>query len=517
MNLEQIIKKITIDDLGFDALEWGVSNVERRFLELEISDIIIDSRLAQENAVFFALPSKSSGVDGSKYIIDAVLKGAKIVICGLNDPSPLPLWSQGKGKVSEQEFALIKTKDPYKLLIKFLKAFYFELPRNIYAITGTNGKTSIAEFIRQILNLLGKKSASIGTLGIISDNDLGLDLNYSSLTTPDIAALYKNLHILKSKNIDDVALEASSIGLEQERMAGIEIKLGGFSNFTQDHLDYHQNMADYFAAKMLLFNKQMKEGAIAVLNADIAEYQAIKKICEAQKQRIISYGFNGDDFKIISSAIKDQQSEINFTYKGQSYQIKWQILAEFQISNILCALAMVAANYNLNHQELSALLERFSNLKPALGRMQKIASLKNNAQIFIDFAHSPDALENTLKFARKLTTARVLVLFGCGGNRDAKKRSIMGKIATNLADLAIISDDNPRNEDPKKIREQILSGCNQEKTIAIAGRKSAIKSAIQMLEANDILILAGKGHEKYQIIGNQKLPFDEEQIILECI
>jgi UDP-N-acetylmuramoyl-L-alanyl-D-glutamate--2,6-diaminopimelate ligase len=274
-------------------------------------------------------------------------------------------------------------------------------------------------------------------------------------------------------------------------------------------------MADYFAAKMLLFTKQMKSGAIAVLNADIAEYGAIKKICLAQRQRIISYGFNGDDFKIISSMIKDQQAEINFIYQGQNYQIKWQILAEFQISNILCALAMVALNYNLNHQELLALLERFSSLKPALGRMQKIASLKNNAQIFIDFAHSPDALENTLKFARKLTPAKLIVLFGCGGNRDAQKRPIMGKIASNLADLIIITDDNPRNEDPKKIKKQILTGCNQEKTIIIEGRKLAIKSAIEMLEENDILILAGKGHEKYQIIGDQKLPFDEERIVLE--
>jgi UDP-N-acetylmuramoyl-L-alanyl-D-glutamate--2,6-diaminopimelate ligase len=511
MNLEQIIKKITIDDLEFDALEWGVSNIEERFLELEISDIIIDSRLARKNAVFFALPSKSSGNDGSKYIIDTVLRGAKIVICGLNDQISEVMLAKNS------EFALIRTKDPYKLLIKFLQAFYFDLPRNIYAITGTNGKTSIAEFIRQILNLLGKKSASIGTLGIVSDIDLGLDLNSSSLTTPDIASLYKNLHILKSKGIDDVALEASSIGLEQDRLAGIEIKVGGFSNFTQDHLDYHQNMADYFAAKMLLFTKQMKSGRVAVLNADIAEYGAIKNICQAQNQRIISYGFNGDDFKIISSAIKDQQAEINFIYQGQNYQIKWQILAEFQISNILCALAMVALNYSLNHQELLALLASFSSLKPALGRMQKIASLKNNAQIFIDFAHSPDALENTLKFARKLTAAKILVLFGCGGDRDAKKRPIMGKIATDLADIVIITDDNPRSEDPKKIREQILSGCNQEKAIVIEGRKLAIKSAIEMLKENDILILAGKGHEKYQIIKDQKLSFDEERIILEFV
>ncbi len=498
MNLEQIIQKI-----GKNEIE----QLPKRFLDLEISDIITDSRLAKQNCIFVALPSKSGGNNGSKYIGDAIARGTKIIICSFGD--------QIDDLKDSGEFALIRSQNPYDLLIDFLKVFYFPLPKNIYAITGTNGKTSIAEFIRQILNLLGKKSASIGTLGTVSEVDL--DINDNSLTTPDIASLYKNLHILKSKNIDDVALEASSIGLEQDRMAGLATKVAGFSNFTQDHLDYHQNMDDYFAAKMLLFSKQMNEGAISVLNADIAEYQAIKKICELQKQRIISYGFKGDDFKIISSIIKDQQSEINFSYQGQNYQIKWQILAEFQISNILCALVMVVINYQLNHQQILALLSKFSSLKPALGRMQKIISLKNNAQIFIDFAHSPDALENTLKFARKLTAARVVVLFGCGGNRDAAKRPIMGKIASDLADLVIISDDNPRNEDPGQIREQILAGCKQEKAIAIAGRKLAIQAAIKMLGDDDILILAGKGHEKYQIIGDQKFPFDEAAVVLEFV
>ena len=515
MNLGQIIKKIIEGDSGFGASYPELGKAEGRFLDLEISDIIIDSRLAKENAIFFALPSKSGGFDGSKYIQDAISRGAKVVVYNPDDALSMPLpCGQKEGG---QEFLSIRVHSPYKLLISFLKAFYSDLPDNIYAITGTNGKTSIAEFVRQILNLLGKKSASIGTLGIISDTDLGQDLNVGGLTTPDIVSLYKNLHILKSKDINDVALEASSIGLEQGRMAGIKIKVAAFSNFSQDHLDYHLNMDEYFAAKMLLFNGQTESDGVAVLNADIVEYKAIRGVCLLQKQRIISYGFNGDDFKIISSGIKNQLSEINFIYKGQNYQIKWQILAEFQVLNIICALAMIVINYDLSHQQILALLDNFSALRSASGRMQRIASLKNNAQIFIDYAHTPDALENTLRFARKLTAARLIVLFGCGGNRDAKKRPIMGKIASDLADIAIISDDNPRNEEPEKIREQILAGCNQQKTVVIEGRKIAIKTAIEMLKENDVLILAGKGHEKYQIIGDQKLPFDEELITLEFL
>lgn len=509
MNLKQILQRIIEEDRNYDIGQAGIGAIEEQFLDLEISDIITDSRLAKENAIFFALPSKSNLVGGAKYIKNAVSAGVKIVICGLDDEI-------GDSQLDAQ-FKLIKAKNTYELLIKFLKVFYYKLPQNIYGITGTNGKTSIVEFSRQILQLLGKKSASIGTLGIVSDIDLGASLNKTALTTPDIASLYKNLAILKSKDIDDVVLEASSIGLLQDRLAGIKIKVGAFSNFSQDHLDYHQNMNSYFAAKMLLFTKQMDEKNIAVLNADIKEYQTIKEICRARKHQIVSYGFNGDDFKIISSVIKDQKSLINFSYQGYNYQIEWPILASFQVSNVLCALAMIVTNYQLNHQQLANLVAKFSSLKPATGRMQKVATLENNAQIFIDYAHTPDALENTLKFARQLTKARVVVLFGCGGNRDDKKRAIMGNIACNLADLVIVTDDNPRNEDAAIIRRQILSGCKSDKVVEIAGRKAAIESAIKMLELQDVLVLAGKGHENYQIIGDQKLPFDEEKIALEAI
>ncbi len=313
-----------------------------------------------------------------------------------------------------------------------------------------------------------------------------------------------------------MVFEASSIALEQQRMAGIKIAVGAFTNFTQDHLDYHGSMNEYLRCKTLLFSHFLQEG-VAVLNADIAEFEGLKKINLQHKNSVIDYGFKAQNLQIVKIEKLDLNQKIFLKYKEELLSFEMSQNADFQALNAVCALGCVLAKNDLTALELKKLLTNFIKLKPALGRMQQVAVLPNQAQIFIDFAHSPDALENVLHEARKITKGRLIVLFGCGGDRDKSKRPIMGKIASNLADLIIITDDNPRSENAATIRAEIFAACDGKKTIEVEGRKAAINKALTMLQQSDILILAGKGHEKYQIIGQEKMHFDEEEIVLNLL
>jgi UDP-N-acetylmuramoyl-L-alanyl-D-glutamate--2,6-diaminopimelate ligase len=473
--------------------------------EIEILDIAINSKTVSANSVFFGLIGLNN--DGANFIQDSVNIGVKAVIIDHKSKFDYQNFLQRNPQI------ILIISNSFELLVDFLKTFYQPLPTNIYAITGTNGKTSSVEFVRQILEFLGKKSASIGTLGVNCDDEIKNQIQISNLTTPDIVSLYKNLFLLKKYQIDDVAIEVSSIGLEQKRVAGLNISLGAFTNFTQDHLDYHQNMQSYFVCKMLLFSNVLKLNDFAVLNSDIEEFNTIEEISRKNNLKIISYGFKAKDLILK----KIEQQKVTFSYQNNIYEFDFLLSGDFQAFNILCALACVLARNKLDKEQIEKLLKNFKNLKSSLGRMQKVAELKNKAQVFIDFAHSPDALENILKLARKLTSKRIFLLFGCGGDRDQKKRPLMAEIACRLSDLVIVTDDNPRTEDPAMIRKQIISKCNIDKTIEIADRKEAITKAIQLLQDNDILILAGKGHEKYQIIGSNKIDFDEEKIVKDAI
>jgi UDP-N-acetylmuramoyl-L-alanyl-D-glutamate--2,6-diaminopimelate ligase len=470
---------------------------------IRVSSIETDSRKCQKNSIFFALKN------GEHFIADALKNGASCVI--IDDKS-----SFFELKNSPDKFCTIKVLNIFQVLIDFLKLFYSPLPTNIYAITGTNGKTSTAEFTRQILEIIGKKSASIGTIGVVCNHKIK-GLQDFSLTTPDIVSLYKNLQILQKNGVENVAIEVSSIGLQQSRVAGLKIGVGAFTNFTQDHLDYHQSMDEYFRCKMILFESVLPSGSCAVLNSDIEEFAQIKKICEEKKHKIIEYGYKAHDLRLQKIEPCDLGQKVFFEFSQKEYCFELSSNGEFQALNALCALGSVLAKNNLSPDEMQNLFKNFHQLQSAPGRMQLVARLENQARVFIDFAHSSDALKNVLTLARKITKARVLVLFGCGGNRDVKKRPLMGKIACELADLVIVSDDNPRQENAAEIRAQILQNCDMSKTIEIAGRELAIKKAIELLESQDICILAGKGHEKYQIIGEEKFEFDEEKIVKNVV
>jgi UDP-N-acetylmuramoyl-L-alanyl-D-glutamate--2,6-diaminopimelate ligase len=295
-------------------------------------------------------------------------------------------------------------------------------------------------------------------------------------------------------------------------MAGLEINVGAFTNFTQDHLDYHQNMQNYFECKMILFEKVVQKNGYSVLNSDIKEFAEIKKVCQKNQLKIIDYGYEAQALKII----KIQNQKVDFLYNQQQFSFTTNISGEFQVFNILCALGNILAKYNLTNDKIAELIKNFDKLEGASGRMQKVCE-HMGAEIFIDFAHSPDAIENILKLAKNIAKNRVIILFGCGGDRDAKKRPIMGEIACKKADLVIVSDDNPRNENPASIRQEILQKCDASKTLEIGDRKIAIAKAIEILQNGDVLIIAGKGHENYQIIGSQKFEFNESKIIKNAI
>jgi UDP-N-acetylmuramoyl-L-alanyl-D-glutamate--2,6-diaminopimelate ligase len=496
MNLNQILKKISRNYQVFGNLQ----NLEHA----EFDDISIDSRKINKNTIFFGLIGQKN--DGANFLPDVANLGSKLAV--ISQKSTFDF--QNFLKKYPQNIIIIG--DVFEILTDFLKIFYQPLPKNIYAITGTNGKTSTAEFTRQILNFLHKKSASIGTIGINCDEEIKHNFEVSNLTTPDIISLYKNLAILKKLAIDDVAIEVSSIGLDQRRMAGLEIDVGAFTNFTQDHLDYHHNMQNYFDCKMILFEKILSKNGCAVINSDIKEFGEIKKICQKNQLKIIDYGFEAQALKLV----KIENQKVDFLYNQQQFSFATNINGDFQIFNILCALGNILAKYNLSNHEIAELIKNFDNLQCASGRMQKVCE-HLGAKIFIDFAHSPDAIENILKLAKKMAKNRVIILFGCGGDRDAKKRPIMGEIACKNADLVIVSDDNPRNENPALIRQEILQKCDASKTLEIADRKIAIAKAIEILQNGDVLIIAGKGHENYQIIGSQKFEFNESQIIKNAI
>lgn len=471
---------------------------------INITNIEIDSRKICQRGLFFALKGVKN--HGRDFIDQAIFNGAVAVICQENEES---ITDKGGIKIYNRP-------DAFDLLIKSLQELYPKLPKNIMAITGTNGKSSICHFVFQLLNFLDLKSAFIGTLGINSNVKID-NFVESSLTTSDIVTFYKNLNILAKNDIDNVILEASSLGIEQGRLAGIKISLAAFSNFTQDHLDLHKNMENYFKAKMLLFNNLMDDKSIAVLNSDIAEFNKIKEICQNKYHKIYSYGKKGDFIKLLNAKSNDWGWDLNLEIAGHNYQTQIKEIANFQIYNIICALSSVISYYNLDQTKIKFLLQKLPDLTSVDGRMQKVAELENGAKIFIDYAHSPDAIENILKNSKKIQHNKLHILFGAGGDRDKTKRPLMGKISSQFADKIIITDDNPRCEDAAQIRKEILSACDQEKTIEIAGRKIAIEYAVKNLEQDDILLIAGKGHEKYQIIADQKFEFDEKKIILETI
>jgi UDP-N-acetylmuramoyl-L-alanyl-D-glutamate--2,6-diaminopimelate ligase len=454
------------------------------------SDVFTDSRLVTKNSVFVALSGKK--FNGDDFVQEAIANGASCIV------------SEKELNLSGVEF--VKVASAREALALLAKEFYPLQPQFVVAVTGTNGKTSVANIGQNILANLGLRACSIGTLGV-----RGAVQMESNLTTPDVLSIHKILHSLAKEGVNYVFLEASSHGLDLGRLEKVDIDVGVFTNITHDHLDYHGNFTNYFNAKMLLFSKLLNSKK-AIINIDLKESEEIINICQHAGNKVVTYGkkdspFANLDFKISNSQVSNASQSFDFLYQGQeSYRVVSNLLGDFQLYNIV---ASVAAVHQITNLPLETIVGAANKLVAVPGRMELVSDLDNKL-IFVDYAHTPDALEQSLLHAKSLlkqSEQKLHLVFGCGGDRDRSKRKTMGAIAQKLGDKVIITDDNPRSEDPSEIVAEIKSSCPKGKIIH--DRAAAIKEAIESMSSGDVLLIAGKGHEKYQLIGKHSFSFDD--------
>jgi UDP-N-acetylmuramoyl-L-alanyl-D-glutamate--2,6-diaminopimelate ligase len=461
----------------------------------DISGITADSRKVKPGALFIAIPGTQH--DGTVFIDEAVAKGAVAV-----------LRPEGSTQ-SPSTFTLLTAPDIRKAVSQIAAAFYPKQPETIVAVTGTSGKTSTAQFTREIWQAMGKNSASIGTLGLVTAKEQ----RYGSLTTPDAITLHQLLDECAQEGVTHVAMEATSVGLVQHRLDGARLKAGGFTNFSRDHLDYHGTMETYFDAKVRLYTHVMPKGSTAVLNADIPEFDALSKAVTSHGLKVISYGKKASHIKFLETVPDAKGQLLKAEILGQRYDIHLPQIGAFQAWNGLCSLGLVIASGGDIGQAVAGL----GKITGVPGRLQLVGVSRMGGAVFVDYAHKPDALDNVLQALRPHVAAhkgaKLGVVFGCGGNRDKGKRPIMGGIAERLADWVIVTDDNPRHEEPSVIRQEILAGITaRDKVEEIGDRTKAIEASIGKLKRGDVVIIAGKGHEPGQIVGDVTHPFDDTEV-----
>ncbi|MFL2886875.1 MAG: UDP-N-acetylmuramoyl-L-alanyl-D-glutamate--2,6-diaminopimelate ligase [Candidatus Pelagibacter sp.] len=468
------------------------SNLNKKFIKFKFNGIAFDSNLVKKNYIFFAI--KGNNIDGNKFIKDAIKNGSKIIV------------SEKVNEKIENNILYLNNKNPRKLLAEFSAKINYKRPNNLIAVTGTNGKSSIANFYYQILKLNKIKVASIGTLGVEGINYKKSILN----TTYDPIHLNNILKILKKKKINNVILEASSHGLKQHRLDGLKFNLGIFTNLSRDHLDYHKTFKNYFDSKLILFRKLMKKKSNIIFDEDLIVTKKIKNIIKNNNLKSLSIGSNNSNLKIIDHKFINLDQHVKFLYKNNIYKFSTKLIGKIQIKNLLMSI-LAASKSNLN---LKNVLNSIKTVKPVPGRFEKVSNLKNNSIVILDYAHTPDALKVCLKNIKdQFFLKKINIVFGCGGERDRPKRKIMGRIANKYCDKIYLTDDNPRRENPKKIRNEIKSSINKNKLIEISSREHAIKTAIKNIKSNEIVVVAGKGHESYQEYKKRKLFSDKDCII----
>lgn len=461
----------------------------------DIKGITADSREVKDGFIFAALPGEKQ--NGADFIPEAIKKGASVILT-TNPPPPLPT------DIDPKKCLILADGNPRKKLAEMASFYYPKQPPQIAAVTGTNGKTSVCSFLRQIWEMQSKKAASIGTMGVIAK-----DIPFQkTLTTPDPVSLHKCLHELTLKHVHAVAMEASSHGLAQHRLDGIRLTAAAFTNLTRDHLDYHGSMNAYLQAKARLFSDLLSINSPAVINADLPESDLIRAFCMGP---VISYGQKGKEICLHDTIPEANGQHLRLSIMGQRYNVFLPLSGHFQAMNALCALGLAIATGSDPFSAVSTL----EKLNVVAGRLEHIGTTAKGGDIYVDFAHTPDGLETVLKSIKPHCEGRLIVLFGCGGDRDPGKRPLMGQIAEKHANHIIVTDDNPRSEDPALIREAIMEACP--KADNIGDRKEALKTAFHMLKKGDILIAAGKGHETGQIIGTKTYPFDERAFLKDLL
>ena len=455
----------------------------------EVTGLAVDSRAVKPGDVFFAMAG--SKTDGARFVEAAIASGA-VAVVGEHSPQ------------DDRRVAFVSTSNPRRALALAAATFYPRQPATIAAVTGTSGKTSVAAFTRQIWQRLGHAAASIGTIGLVSPKRTV----YGSLTTPDPIALHRQLDEIASDGVTHLALEASSHGLDQFRLDGVRIVAGGFTNLTRDHMDYHPDVAHYLNAKLRLFRDLVAADGAAVISADHDCSQQVIDAAGARRLRIVTVGSQGagagEGIRLVGADIDGFAQQLTLEHRGRNYQVRLPLVGEFQIENALVSAGLAIGTGS----EPKAVFAALEGLEGAKGRLERVAE-RNGAPIFVDYAHKPDALAKALQALRPYAKRRLVVVFGAGGDRDAGKRPLMGAIAAENADSVIITDDNPRSENPDLIRSAILSAAAGASDIA--DRAVAIRTAIAGLQQGDALLIAGKGHETGQIVGDRTLPFSDHE------
>ena len=479
-------------NLTEDALEAGLDK------SVEILGMTADSRHVLPGYMFAALPG--SMVDGAKYIGDAVKNGARLILAGPEVDFP-------NGKLPDGVETLLRDDNPRRQLALLAQRFFKFAPAKIFAVTGTNGKTSVATFVDQILVHAGMSSASIGTLGVKA-GDYQLPLEH---TTPEPVMLHAILRDLYALGVENLAMEVSSHALSQFRVDGVRVNVAGFTNLSRDHLDYHENEHVYLDAKARLFSEVLMPDGVAVINRMGAKSDFIEQAAVKAKHRIFTLDSENADLTL--SNVMPHADGLNFTltYQGESVDVRTHIAGVFQAENIALAVAMCLAG-GLPFKKLS---NGLGALAAPAGRMDKVVSSSKDVACYVDYAHTPDALANALKALRPHCEGRLICVFGCGGDRDRGKRAEMGQVASRYADSVIITDDNPRSEDAALIRQEILKACPE--ASEVGDRREAINVALDLAKSKDIILVAGKGHETGQIIGDQTFSFSDHETLRDLV
>jgi UDP-N-acetylmuramoyl-L-alanyl-D-glutamate--2,6-diaminopimelate ligase len=462
------------------------------FADVEVASLAFDSRKAAKGSLFFAIAGAKA--DGAHFAKQAVKAGA-VAVAAERPIDDLPA-----------DVAFVRVKNVRRALALAAAKFFPRQPATIAAVTGTSGKTSVASFTRQLWTALGRNAASVGTIGVTTAKEEV----YGSLTTPDPIELHRTLDRLAGEGITHLAIEASSHGLDQHRLDGLRVAAGAFTNLSRDHMDYHPTIQDYLAAKLRLFENLVVRDGTAVIDVDNEHADAVIAAAKARGLKLFMVGREGNPLQLIDVAVEGFTQKIAIFYAGRPYVLKLPLVGAFQVENALVAAGLVIATGG----EADRVFPALEKLTGAKGRLE-LAGSKDGAPIFVDYAHKPDALAKALEALRPYVKGRLIVVFGCGGDRDKGKRPLMGAIAADLADEVIVTDDNPRSEDPAAIRAEVLADAGGAREIG--DRAAAIRAGIDAMKAGDVLLIAGKGHETGQIVGNRVLPFSDQDEVKKAL
>ena len=475
------------------TMDIGIAAASKDAEAIEITRITADSRQAQPGALFVALSGTKA--DGARFIADAVAKGAVAVVAGEEAAVPDGL-----------AVPVLRAKEPRLALALMAARFYGAQPETVVAVTGTSGKTSVAEFTRQIFAAAGHRSASLGTIGVVKPDGAV----YGSLTTPDPVSLHETLASLAHDGITHLAFEASSHGLDQYRLDGVKISAAAFTNLGRDHLDYHPTTEAYLAAKLRLFEELLPAGAPAVVKVDAPRAEDVAAVARRRGLPLITVGEKGETLRLANLKREGFAQALSLVHDGAVYDVKLPLIGTYQVANALVAAGLALAV----GEDPDVIIPALAQLAGVKGRLEIIGE-RNGGLAVVDYAHKPEALEAALDGVRPFVSGKLICVFGCGGDRDRGKRPIMGAISAERADVTIVTDDNPRTEEPASIRAEILAAAPG--ATEIGDRAEAINAAVAMMQPGDVVLVAGKGHETGQIVGNTVRPFSDHDCLRQAL